>query len=323
MPKISVIVPIYNVERYIEKCIHSLFSQTFDEVEYIFVNDCTPDKSIEIIKEVLELYPNRRNSVKIINHEVNKGLPAARATGLKHAEGDFVIHSDSDDWMEPVLLEKMYNTAISQNSDCVYCDFYFVKKTGVERYFAPKTTDNKIKIINNWVNTKWTVIWNILAKRTIYNEYNVKFPVGIRYCEDFYVGIQLLCYSNKIVHIAEALHNYNMLNQSSILHTDAKDIMNSDAAKVYEEVLDILVEKKMFDLYGESVSWRFLDGMQYCVLEKQYFRKFKTLHPETHRHILSCPFLNIKVKMMMWCLDKNWDFIVKIFIGLRNILRRR
>lgn len=321
MPKISVIIPVYNVERYIGKCVHSLFSQTLDDVEYIFVNDCTPDKSIEIVKMVLEEYPYRKNNVKIINHKFNKGLPAARATGLEYAEGDYIIHSDSDDWMEPVLLEKMYNTAISNNSDCVYCDFNFVKQSGIERYFAPKPTKNKTETINNWVNTKWTVIWNILARKTVYTENNVKFPIGIKYCEDFYVGIQLLCYSTKIVHVAEALHNYNMLNQSSILHTESKNLMNSDSAKVYVEILDILNKRNLFELYGEGVSWRFLDGMQYCVLNRTFFQKFKSLHPETHRYIMSCPHLNKKIKIMMWCLDKNMDFVVNIFILLRKILK--
>lgn len=322
MPKVSVIIPVYNVEEYIEKCVRSLFSQTLDAVEYIFVNDCTPDKSIDKVLEILEEYPIRKKSVKIVNHEINKGLPAARSTGIKYATGDYVIHSDSDDWMESTLLEKMYNSVISNNADCVYCDFNFVKPSGVERYFAPKTKENKIDTINNWVNTKWTVIWNILAKRSIYVDNDIKFPIGIKYCEDFYVGIQLLCYSTKIVHIAEALHNYNMLNQSSILHTESLNLMNRDSARVYNEILDIFNKNNLFELYGKSVSWRFLDGMQHCVLDKIYFEKFKTLHPETHKYIISCPYLNKKIKVLMWCLDKNLDLVVSSFIRIRHFLKR-
>lgn len=322
MPKISVIVPIYNVEAYIAKCAYSLFTQTLDDVEYVFVNDCIKDNSIEVLKTVLQNYPNRQDSVKIVNHDINRGLPAARATGISYASGDYIIHSDSDDWMEPTLLEEMYCTAIGNGADLVYCDFNFVKQSGVERYFAPKTADTKTETVNNWVNTKWTVIWNILAKRSIYQNNNIKFPVGIKYCEDFYVGIQLLCFSTKILHISKALHNYNMLNQSSILHSESTNQMNRDAACVYEEVLDILNKENFFDLCGKSVSWRFLDGMQHCVLDRQFFEKFKTLHPETHQHIMSCPYLNKKVKMMMWCLDKNLDFVVNIFLMLRKLFRK-
>ena len=322
MPAVSVIIPVYNVEPYILKCARSLFTQTLDDVEFIFVNDCTKDKSIEVIETILNEFPYRRSRVKIINHDVNRGLPAARFTGVLHATGDYIIHSDSDDWMESTLLEKMYSAAVNNNADVVYCDFNFIKKTGIKRYFAPQATVDKKETINNWVNTKWTVIWNILAKRSIYVENEVKFPIGVRYCEDFYVGIQLLCYSTKIVHVAEALHNYNMLNQSSILHTESLNLMNQDSARVYNEILDLFNKNNLFELYGKSVSWRFLDGMQHCVLNKIYFEKFKTLHPETHKYIMSCPYLNKKIRVLMWCLDKNLDFVVSIFIMIRHLLKR-
>lgn len=321
MPKISVIVPIYNVEAYITKCAYSLFNQTLDDVEYVFVNDCTKDNSIEVLKTVLQNYPNRLEYVKIVNHDTNRGLPAARATGISYASGDYIIHSDSDDWMEPTLLEEMYCAAIGNDADLVYCDFNFVKQSGVVRYFAPKTADTKTETVNNWVNTKWTVIWNILAKRSIYQNNNIKFPIGIKYCEDFYVGIQLLCFSTKIVHVPQALHNYNMLNQSSILHLESRNQMNNDSAKVYDMILDILAKENLFGLCGKSVSWRFLDGMQHCVLDKLYFEKFKTLHPETHKYIMSCPYLNKKVRVLMWCLDKNLDVIVSGFIWIRHLLK--
>lgn len=95
MAKVSVIVPIYNVSRFIKRCVESLFNQTLDDVEFIFVNDCTPDDSIDILKKVIADYPDR--NTMIINHEVNKGLPAARNTGLKAASGDYIFHCDSDD----------------------------------------------------------------------------------------------------------------------------------------------------------------------------------------------------------------------------------
>lgn len=320
-PRISVIVPVYKVEQYIDKCAHSLFNQTLDNVEYIFVNDCSPDKSIERIVLILQEYSDRADYVRFIHHDINRGLPAARQTGLRYATGEYVIHSDSDDWMEPTMLEKMYNAAIASKADLVYCDFNFVKSAGVERYFAPIATSNKSETISNWIDTKWTVIWNILAKRELYTENQVKFPIGIKYCEDFYVGIQLFCYATRIVHIPEALHNYNMQNVSSILHSESNNNMNSDAERIHIDVLDFLKEQNFFDLCNKSISWRYLERMQYCALETRFFKKFKSVHPETHQHILSCPYLNKKVKMMMWCLDKNLDFIVYLFVKMRNFLR--
>ena len=118
--KVSVCIPVYGVEKYIERCARSLFEQTMsDGIEFIFVNDCTPDKSIEILEKVLAEYPHRKKQTQIINHEKNSGLVAARKTGLAHATGEYIIHCDSDDWVDVDFYQVMYETAINNNADVV------------------------------------------------------------------------------------------------------------------------------------------------------------------------------------------------------------
>ena len=118
--KVSVCIPVYGVEKYIEKCARTLFEQTLQEIEYIFVDDCTQDRSMEILQKVLEEYPHRKAQVKIIHHEKNGGLVAARNTALKHVSGEYVIHCDPDDWVELDLYEIMYHEAVAQGADMVY-----------------------------------------------------------------------------------------------------------------------------------------------------------------------------------------------------------
>ena len=129
--KISVIVPVYSVEEFIERCVRSLFQQTYKEVEYIFVNDHTPDRSMEIIKNCIAEYPHLKTV--LLEHSVNKGLPAARNTGLSVATGKYVFHCDSDDFVEPDMLEKLYQRAEETNADIVWCDCFlsFEKNEGV------------------------------------------------------------------------------------------------------------------------------------------------------------------------------------------------
>ena len=103
---ISVVVPVYGVERYIERCVRSLFSQTMIEgVEFIFVNDCTKDKSMEILMDLLKQYPSRQSQVRVVDHKENMGLAAARITALNLAKGEYVINLDSDDYFERDMLE--------------------------------------------------------------------------------------------------------------------------------------------------------------------------------------------------------------------------
>lgn len=139
-PKVSVIIPVYGVERYIEQCARSLFEQTMqDGIEYIFVDDCSPDKSIEILENVLREYPHRRLQTRIIRHTENQGLGGARKTGMEYATGEYIIHCDSDDWVEPDMYETLYRKATEENADIVGCDYIFeyAKKSVVVRQPCP------------------------------------------------------------------------------------------------------------------------------------------------------------------------------------------
>lgn len=104
-PLVSILVPIYGVEKYIKRCAISLFEQTYKNIEFVFVNDCTRDSSISVLKDVVTEYPYLANKVKIINHIHNKGLAAARNTAIKESSGDFVFHVDADDWLEKTAIE--------------------------------------------------------------------------------------------------------------------------------------------------------------------------------------------------------------------------
>ena len=123
-PKVSVVVPVYGVEAYIGQCVRSLFSQTWDNCEFIFVDDGSPDNSISVLEGILaKEFPGQQSCVKII-HKSNSGLPRARMTGLAEAKGDFIIHVDSDDWVEPDYVRNLVGKALDEGADVVYCDFY-------------------------------------------------------------------------------------------------------------------------------------------------------------------------------------------------------
>lgn len=123
MPKVSVLVPIYKVEPLIERCARSLFAQTLDDIEYIFVNDCTPDKSMEVLARTLEDYPARKKQVRIIEMPVNSGPQKVREEGMKYVTGDYIIHCDSDDWVDVTMYEKMWKKAVEGDYDMVLCGF--------------------------------------------------------------------------------------------------------------------------------------------------------------------------------------------------------
>ena len=122
VPKVSVIITIYNREKYIEDCARSLFEQTLDDVEFIFVDDASTDNSVMILRELLKNYPKRRSMTKIICLEKNGGRAFARQTGIDNVTGEYVIHVDSDDWVDLDMLEKLYEKAKETYADIVGCN---------------------------------------------------------------------------------------------------------------------------------------------------------------------------------------------------------
>lgn len=125
-PLVSILVPIYGVEKYIEKCARSLFEQTYENLEYIYVNDCSPDNSVQILNEVLNDYPNRSRYVRIINQDKNSGVSAARNTSLDIASGKYLLFVDSDDYIDVDVVEKLVGVAESNNSDIVAYDMRYI-----------------------------------------------------------------------------------------------------------------------------------------------------------------------------------------------------
>ena len=173
MHKISIIVPIYNVEQYIERCARSLFEQTYDDIEYVFVDDCSPDNSLNILYEVLNDYPHRISNVKIIRHIENKGLTAARNSGLEVATGDYIAHCDSDDWVSTNMYEILLKKAIDCDADIVYCDFIAVYKEKSVKYKCVDLIESKEAFIKSYMITGWTAIWNMVVRRDLYIKYNI------------------------------------------------------------------------------------------------------------------------------------------------------
>lgn len=133
MYKVSVIIPVYNVEKQIERCTRSLFEQTLDDIEYIFVDDASPDNSIAIIKSVLQEYPNRHNSVRFVAHEKNRGISAARNIGLEKALGTYVIFVDSDDyWADVNCLDYLYKLIEEYDADVLRGEYIALNEKGEE-----------------------------------------------------------------------------------------------------------------------------------------------------------------------------------------------
>ncbi len=216
---ISVIVPIYNVEKYIERCLRSLFSQTkIGGVEFILVNDATPDGSMDIVSRLIKEYSFL--DIKVLNKEVNEGLASARKSGIELAIGEYIMHIDSDDWCESTMLEDLYNKAKEDDADIVGSDFYFYEKDDEVVYKEnPLPTSNIecLQLLLLYDDKVWPAIWQKMIKNNLYRDNNlVDFhPVGINYSEDLITSTKLFFFAKKIVYLPKAYVHYTY-NKNSV-----------------------------------------------------------------------------------------------------------
>jgi glycosyltransferase involved in cell wall biosynthesis len=207
MPKVSVIVPVYGVEKYIERCARSLFDQTLDDMEFIFIDDCTPDQSINILHKVLLDYPLRLPQTRIERMPQNSGLAAVRKYGVSIASGDYFIACDSDDFVEKEMYEVMYVSAVERDYDLVQCDIDVVGDNGLIRSYTsdinnPSSDTFRIMIMEGRVSNS---LCNKLVKKEVYLDGRIVFPqYGMD--EDNTMSVQLAYCSKQIGYVKKPFY---------------------------------------------------------------------------------------------------------------------
>jgi len=212
--RVSILIPIYGVEAYIEKCAESLFRQTYCDIEYVFVNDCTPDDSIAILRNVASKYPHRQKNMRIVTHEENSGLAVSRLTGLAYATGEFIMFVDSDDYLELNAVEQLASIAENEGSDIVSGGFYHEFTGGKRLYESPPSISKEeylTLILKRQVKCN---IWGRLYRRTLFNK-GITFIKGINNGEDYVVVSRLFYFANKISNVNTPVVHYLHLNKGA------------------------------------------------------------------------------------------------------------
>ena len=207
-PLVSVIVPMYGVENYIARCADSLFAQTYPAIEFIFVDDGGKDRTVEILRGILEKQdPALQARVRIIS-KVNEGLPHARKTGLDAATGEYVLHVDADDWVEPETVEKLVRTAVDTDADIVVYDFWkeYDQRSKLDSEDDSSIADPNLFRIRLYAYHAYGYVWNKFCRKSLYDDVFVpKYAMH----EDIVFSSQILFKTRKIVHLKEGLYHYD------------------------------------------------------------------------------------------------------------------
>lgn len=317
--KVSVVIPVYKVEKYIGRCTRSLMEQTYQDVEFLFVDDASPDRSMEIVREITSSY---RRDVHFLQHTENKGLPSARNTGLRAASGEFLYHCDSDDWLEPTMLEKMVKAAVTHDADFVYCDFY-LSFAGDERYMTTPDYGSSMEALEKGFlagQMKYNV-WNKLVRRHLYIDNRICSPE--EHCkggEDLMM-VKVLRMSQKCARVPEALYHYNRANENAITKTRSKrhfdDIKaNADDALAFLNAHPIQ-DPAFLELFKLNIKLPFL-----LAGDSMHLQLWKDWYPEANASIRTNTWLPARtIRIQQWA-SKGWFLPVRLYAWAFNAFYR-
>ena len=308
--RVTILMPIYKVEQYLEKTLNSIFSQTYPYLDYVFVNDCSPDNSLQILKDAIIKYKIEKNKFTIINHFRNEGIAVSRADCIANAKGDYVYFVDSDDWIEENTVEQMVSATNGGAVDIVGCDFMKDFVSGQTTYhhedYSESCMGNLYKCLNYDIAT---VLWKLLIRRSLFENFTITPHVDI--VEDYIMSVKLYYYANSFVSIPKAFYHYVQYNQARVsLQTLWSVNMHIKGVKEVEEfcrekgLYDDDVEHKLllrkFNIKSNFLTKQLLDYQSY----KQTFPEAKSIWREMN--------YSTKERIKFWLAEHGFYSLLKL-----------
>ena len=312
--KVSVLVPFYNVEKYVGRCVESLFSQTYSNIEYVFVNDCTPDNSMDIINEYIDKF-NVRNKCVIINHEVNKGISASRNDCLDNATGDYILFIDSDDYIDKDMVELLVKAAIENNADisgCGYIEEY--KDRSVE--MPQRYTNNHVEMMRAiTLLTIKGVMWKLLIRRSIVEENQVRFIPDNTMVDDYLFCCQVFFYAKRFASVDKCMYHYIQYNPNN--YSKTREFNITSQAKAIIKTEEFYKENGVYELVKDELLQRKFISKLPLLLNKNCYnvKLWRELFPESNNIWKKMKF-SFKQKILFRLASSPLSVLLKIIFSL-------
>lgn len=316
-PKISVIVPVYKVERYLPRCLDSILAQTFTDWECILIDDGSPDNSGAICDE----YAKKDSRFQVV-HQENKGVSAARNAGLDAARGEWIGFVDSDDWVEKNFLHELYDKACLNNADVAVCGIFEHTKAGRKNrvYTLPKEKEEILYwfiIHPDYMNYPVNKIYRkqILKK-------DIRFPLGIAICEDLWFCFRVCFFAQNVVSVNVPLYHYNRLNLDSATN-NYKLKYFEDKVQVTNNIMEFLNEQECNSVqYSVIINFYKVYAKLPLLIYSNLRDKelWKKTFPEANKYIWKIP-LRFDFKLMSWFASRGFFSLAYLLQDLKKIKR--
>jgi len=308
---VSVIVPVYNAEKTLHICLDSLDGQTYKNLQIIFINDSSKDNSLKVLEEYKE---RSAYKVHVINHEINRGVAAARNTGLDIVEGDFIYFIDADDAIEAETINLSIEKAKQENLEIVGFSWFLTFEKN-ERSMNQPTFNSSFDAIEKMM--KGTMRWNLwlfLFKASLFQKNNIRFIEGMNMGEDLMVAIKLFCNADRVGFIDKHFYHYGQSNSASLTKTYSDSHIEQVTANVLE-VEKYLKSSKMSNKLGNLINYLKLNiKLPLLISEKTaQYKKWLNWFPESNEFVMDNKALPIRTRMLQLAAVKKQFWFIKLY----------
>lgn len=308
-PKISVIVPVYNVEKYLSRCIDSILAQTFTDFELLLIDDGSTDNS----GRICDGYAGKDNRIRVF-HKENGGVSSARNLGLDNAKGEYIAFIDADDWIEIEYLNLLYSTLREQNADIVACD-YIIERKHSSLYINQDYRCDIVCIIKKLLNNDLKgYLWNRLFTKKLFINNNIHFPEGIGMWEDLLIIVDLYIKAKHICYLPNALYHYWLSNPLSATYSFNEEKMRQKiyVSKLLEECLEKSNLKKVClkELYIRQLIAKMEYATDYKLCD---FKEWNAIFPDAFQE-------NCNLKYPLWIKIQQWFIYNKLYLLAHAVL---
>lgn len=317
LPLVSIIIPVYNAEDTLHIAIDSILAQTYKNIELIIVNDCSKDNTLNKLYKYKDREIDNNFNIKIISHEVNKGVASARNTGLENATGEYIYYVDADDWIDKEAIEILINEQQKNDSDIVGCNWYLSFNQNERRMNQPSFTSSQDAIQKMLNGTMRWNLWLFMGRRSLYEKYNIRFIQGMNMGEDLMVMMKLFIHSNCVSFVNKTLYHYGQSNNDSLTKTYSEK---------HRQEVTINLQKVEENINNSSFSHNIGDGINFLKLniklpllisnKESDYKTWKEWFPEANPYVMKNTELPFRIRLLQWMAVKKQYWFLKMYYNI-------
>lgn len=308
----SIIVPMYNVSGLMERCVQSLLNQTYRNLELVFINDCSTDNTLLVLQRMLDAGNARDIECKIVSHDRNRGVAAARNTGLDTATGDYVYYVDADDYIELDAIEMMASIVNHKDVDIVACEWALVFGTNQRNMSLPKVcTGEELFRQMSYGKCRWN-LWLFMVRRSLYTDNGFSFVEGVNMGEDMMLMLKMSTMAKTVEVVHRSLYHYIQTNVSAM----SKDI-SSYYGQISSNVANVesFIKTAFGSKYDSEIAQLKLSLKLPLLIspKSENYKQWQEWWPETNGAIMDNPYLSWRTRLLQWAASHGWYWIIKLY----------